>query len=92
MTAHDLIASIYQRPQEGRPPNERGISGRTLAYLKDLIGADEEGAAFVCDGPGVWLWTPRGRTKYRITEDLHGNRHSIARFMNLTSSDTGLLF
>jgi hypothetical protein len=41
--------------------------------LKDLIGADPEGAALANDGPGVWLWMPAGRTKYRITEDRQGN-------------------
>jgi hypothetical protein len=92
MTAHELIASIYARPQEQRPSNERGISHRTLVYLKDLIAADEEGAAFVNSGPGVWIWSPSGRTKYVLKEDLQGNRHTIARLMNLVASDMGRLF
>jgi hypothetical protein len=92
MTAHELIASMFQRPQEGRPSNERGISGRQLAYLRDLIGSDPEGGALQMSGPGVWVWAPSGRNKYVITEDLKGNRHKIARLSNLGPSEAGRLF
>ena len=92
MTAHDLIASIFARHQDGMPGNERRITMRQLVSLKDLIGADEEGGAWRVQGPGVWSWAPSGRDKYVITEDLFGNRHTIARFMNMTASGTGRLF
>jgi hypothetical protein len=80
------------RHQDGVPGNMRRISSSQLSYLKDLIGADPEGASFVRDAPGVWLWTPSGRSKYRIKEDFAGNRHSIERLQNLTTSGAGRLF
>jgi len=92
MTPFDLIESIYARPQDGMPSNERAITARQLSYLKDLIGADPEGGALTRSGPGVWMWTPAGRTKYRITEDYAGGRHKIARFSNVVASGTGRLF
>jgi hypothetical protein len=91
MTAFDLIDSIYQRPQTGMPSNERIITRSQLTYLKDLIGADPEGGAFTCQGPGRWIWMPAGRNKYELTEDRSGNRHKIARLANLIST-TGRLF
>jgi hypothetical protein len=91
MTAHELIDSIFARAQDG-PLNERRITRDQLTYLKDLIGADPEGAAFGPQGPGVWVWAPSGRKKYIITEDLNGKRHKIARLANLISTDAGRLF
>lgn len=92
MTAFDLIESIFARPQRDMPSNERRITATQLSYLKDLIGADPEGGAMARAGPGVWTWAPAGRTKYQLTEDYQGNRHTLARFMNLTASETGRLF
>lgn len=92
MTAFDLIASIYARPQSDVPSHVRFITASQLSYLKDLIGADPEGSAFRRDGPGRWIWAPSGRTKYEITEDLGGRKHRIARLANLSASGTGMLF
>jgi hypothetical protein len=92
MTAFELIESIYARPQAGMPSNERIITRTQLSYLRDLIGADPEGGAMHSDGPGVWLWLPSGRNKYRLTEDRKGNRNTIARFANIVPSETGRLF
>ena len=92
MTAFDLIASIYQRPQSDVASNVRFITASQLSYLKDLIGADPEGGALRRDGPGRWIWAPSGRMKYELTEDLAGRRHRIARLANIVSSETGRLF
>lgn len=94
MTAFDLIDSIFARIQPDMPSNERRITASQLSYLKDLIGADPEGAAFHRGAPGVWTWLPAGRNKYVLTEDLRpgGNRHKIARYSNLAASGSGELF
>jgi threonyl-tRNA synthetase len=92
MTAWELIADIYARPQAGMASNERRITARQLGYLKDLIAEDEEGGAIEKRGPGVWLWLPSGRTKYEITEDFVKGRHKIARLANVSASATGRLF
>ena len=92
MTAHELIESIFARHHEGMPGNERRITLRQLIALKDLIGADPEGAFFRNSGPGVWTWAPSGRNKYLISEDLYGNKHKIARLANLGPSEAGRLF
>jgi hypothetical protein len=92
MTPFDLIESIYARPQADVASNERFITARQVAYLKDLIGADPEGVALVRTGPGVWQWAPAGRTKYQITEDYLNGRHKIARYSNVVASGTGRLF
>jgi hypothetical protein len=91
MTAFELIDSIFARAQDG-PSNERRITAGQLSYLKDLIGADPEGAAFRPNGPGEFVWAPSGRNKYLLTEDRTGNKHKIARLANTVSTGTGRLF
>lgn len=93
MTAFDLVAEIFARPQQGVASNVRFVTLKQLRYLLDLIGADPEGGALGPAGPGRWMWTPMGRNKYEITEDVRGgNRHSIRRLANLGASGTGQLF
>lgn len=92
MTAFDLIDSIFARVQPDRPGNERGITGKQLTYLKDLIGADPEGGAIRQRGRNVWQWMPAGRVKYEITEDFATGRHKIARLSSGIPTGTGHLF
>ena len=45
VTAHDLIADIFCRSQDGIAGNVRLITQAQFNYLRDLIGADEERSA-----------------------------------------------
>ncbi len=93
MTAYELIDSIFARVQPRMPGNERRITRRQLDWLRDLIGADSEGGAVRSGGPGSLVWMPSGRTKYVITEDpTGGEKHTLAKLMNLTASGEGRLF
>ncbi|WP_420239245.1 hypothetical protein ACOBR2_06605 [Telmatobacter bradus] len=92
MTAHELIADIFGRAQNGMPGNERCITEGQLKYLRDLIGRDEEGAALMSDGPGVQIWAPSGRNKYILTEDLAGKKHRLRRLATLAPMGCGRLF
>jgi hypothetical protein len=92
MTAHDLISDIFSRVQSGVPGNERCITRAQLDFLVRLIGEDEEGGAMRSDGPGVSVWTPSGRNKYIITEDLSGRRHRLTRLSALAPVAAGRLF
>ncbi len=92
MTAHDLIASIFGRVQDGMPGNMRRITRAQLDFLVRLIGEDQEGGAMQASGPGVSAWTPSGRNKYIIREDLRGNRHVLERMANIVPTGVGLLF
>jgi hypothetical protein len=93
MTAHDLIDSIFSRPQEGVAGNMRRITPQQLKYLRDLIDADPEGAAVIGGSMGSTVWMPSGRNKYIITEDpTGGHKHTLARLNNLRPSDEGMLF
>lgn len=92
MTAHDLIADIFRRPQDGVAPNMRRITRPQLDFLLSLIGKDEEGGAVQRGTGGSLVWTPCGRNKYIITEDLRGNRHTLTRLVTLAPVGAGLLF
>ena len=92
MTAHDLIISIFSRVQADMPGNARRITRAQLDFLRNLIAADEEGGAMRSGGPGVSVWTPSGRNKYVLREDLRGNRHVLERLANVVPTGMGSLF
>ena len=92
MTAFDLIDSIFSRHQDGVPGNMRRVSREQLNYLRDLIGADPEGAAVTKGTAGSVVWMPSGRNKYVLTEDLIGKKHTLTRLSNIVASETGRLF
>ena len=92
MTAHELIASIFLRVQDGMPGNARRISRAQLDFLRTLIGEDEQGGAMQTAGPGVAVWTPSGRNKYVIREDLRGDRHVLERLANVVPTGMDRLF
>lgn len=92
MTAFDLIDSIFRRAQPGVAGNVRRISREQLHYLRDLIDIDGPASAIKRGAPGSLIWTPAGRDKYVVTEDLVGNRHTVTRLANLVSSESGRLF
>ena len=93
MTAHGLIASIFGRVQPGMQGHVRRISRRQLDWLRDLIGADEEGGAVrPGDAPGSLIWMPSGRWKYVLTEDRIGDKHTLTRLTTLRPTGAGRLF
>jgi hypothetical protein len=92
MTAHDLIADIFSRHQDGVPGNMRRITRPQMDLLFRLIGEDEDGGAVQSAGPGVTVWMPMGRNKYVVTEDLRGKRHTLTRMSNIVPCGTGMLF
>jgi hypothetical protein len=91
-TAHDLIASIFSRPQQGVAGNMRRITRRQMLFLKDLIGQDEEGGALRPGSLNSLVWMPRGRMKYVITEDVSGEKHTLTKLMMPVAVDEGSLF
>lgn len=93
VTAHQLIESIFSRVQEGVPGNVRRITQPQFDYLRQLIDADEEGAA-VRNGPGGSIvWTPSGRDKYVLAAPLPGRKlGTLTRLSNLAPSGMGSLF
>jgi len=92
MTAFDLIDSIFRRAQAGMPGNMRRITPAQLKYLRDLIDAEGPSEAIKRGAPGSLVWTPEGRDKFVVTEDLSGNRHTLTRLANLVASESGQLF
>jgi hypothetical protein len=92
MTAHELIADIFSRVQDGRPGHQRGISRAQLDFLRKLIDEDEDGGAVQATGAGKTIWMPSGRNKYEIKEDLTGNRHVLTKLSNLAATGCGRLF
>lgn len=94
VTAFDLIDSIFSRvqPWSKLPSNARRITPKQLLKLRELIDEDPEGGAVTRGAPGSLVWRPAGRTKYMITEDLYGDKHTLAKFSNIVASDTGKLF
>lgn len=92
MTAHDLIDSIFSRPQASVPGNVRYISIDQHRYLLDLIGANDEGSCLRSTYGGKLLWAPSGRHKYEIEGDMHSPRRKITRYANLEPSTAGTLF
>lgn len=92
MTAHDLIADIFRRPQDGVAPNMRRITRAQMDYLLSLIGQDEEGGAMQRGTGGSLIWMPSGRNKYVITEDPRGNRHTLTRLQTIAPVAMGSLF
>ena len=96
MTAFDFIDQLYSRAQFGARSalagNVRTLTRPQLDLLVALIGENEEGGAVEHGLGGSFVWMPRGRHKYVITEDPSGHRHTIARLSNLSASSSGMLF
>jgi hypothetical protein len=92
VTAHDLIDSIFARPQAGLAGNIRSVTIMQLGYLRDLIGQDPEGGAIRAGAPGCMIWMPSGRWKYILAEDSIGNKHTLTRMGTLKPSGAGELF
>lgn len=93
MTAHELIAGIFSRPQQGVSSNLRFVTERQFNYLKDLIGMDEEGAAAVQNGMnGGLVWMPSGRVKYVLSYDPGSGKRSITKLGVLHPTGEGRLF
>jgi hypothetical protein len=93
MTAHELIADIFARPQTGVAANMRIITRAQLDYLASLIGEDEEGGAMERGRGLSFVWMPSGRDKYVVTEDPRGGRrHTILRLSNIVPCSSGRLF
>ena len=91
MIAHDLIESIFARPQDG-PRDIRRITKDQLDYLQDLIRKDPESAKMHNGQGGSLVWTPAGKHKYVLTEDLVGNKHTLTRLSNIEAMGQTSLF
>jgi hypothetical protein len=94
MTAHDLIDSIFSRPQQSVAGNIRYISEDQRKFLTDLIGQDSEGGSVTRGAGGSLVWVPSGRHKYVLTENVTIGRkpHTLMRLSNIIASETGRLF
>ena len=92
MTAHELIAQWFTRPQTGVASNQRFITLAQIDLLRDLIGQDEEGGALQRGIGRSFVWAPSGRKKYVVTEGPGGRRNSIVRLENIVPSAAGCLF
>ena len=92
-TAHDLIDSIFSRPQEGVAGSMRNITPRQLVFLNNLIGKDDEGGAVTRGSGNSLVWMPRGPHKYVITEDpTGGDKHTLMRLPRLVTTGMDSLF
>jgi hypothetical protein len=89
MTAAELIAGIFSRPQHKLPGNMRRVTIEQLHYLRDLVLA--EGAAREGTGGSLTWDSPDGR-KYVLTEDRVGDKHSLTRLVGANSAGSGTLF
>lgn len=93
MTAHDLIAQWYAKPQQGVASNMRFITPGQIDLLLSLCEQDEEGGTAIRSGRGrSFTWAPSGRNKYVITEGVGGRRNTITRLASLTPNGMGRLF
>jgi len=92
MTAHELIAQWFARPQAGVVSNLRFITTAQIDLLRELIGEDEEGAALQRGSGRSFVWKPSGRNKYVVTEGPEGKRNTIMRLANIVPSAAGSLF
>ena len=93
MTAFDLIAQWFQKPQQGVASNLRYITMAQLELLRKLIDQDPEGGALRSGLGRSFVWAPMGRDKYVVTEDASGGRrHTIARLSDVVPAESGRLF
>ena len=92
MTAHELIAQWFARPQPGVASNLRFITLAQLDLLRELIAQDEEGGAVARGVNRSFVWKPSGRYKYVVTEGPDGRRNTIVRLANIGASSAGSLF
>lgn len=92
MTAHDLITDLFSRPQAHTAANLRWITERQFNWLKDLIGADDDGRAITNGRNGGLVWMPRGRYKYVLSYDPATEKRSLTKLANVTPSAAGTLF
>jgi hypothetical protein len=97
MTAFDLIDSIYSRPHAGKlAGNERWITERQFAKLRELIRENEEGSALTEGMNGGFAWTPSGRNKYVVSvypgDSRRETYYKLMRLANIVPSGMGRLF
>lgn len=93
MTAHELVAQWFTKPQQGVASNMRFITTAQIDLLRSLCEQDAEGAAAVRAGLGrSFTWMPSGRDKYVITEGPAGRRNTILRLANIRAVGAGSLF
>jgi hypothetical protein len=92
VTAHDLILDLFSRPQSGVASNMRFITERQFNWLKDLIGADDEGSAVTGGMNGGLVWMPSGRWKYVLTFEPGSGKRSIMKLASVAPSAAGSLF
>jgi hypothetical protein len=91
MTAAELIADIFSRPQERMPETMRRITGDQLRYLRGLIAL--ESPSRIQYGRGrILTWTSRDNQKWLLTEDMFGKKHSLTRLANLEGEGQASLF
>lgn len=90
-TAHDLIESIFSRPQASVPGNVRYISVDQLSYLLDLIGRGD-GATLQLGSGGRLYWTPQGNHRFEIEGDIHAPRRKVTRYVQFDPGAAGSLF
>jgi len=94
MNAFDLITDIFARPQADTEANVRRLTPAQLTYLRDLIEAEGPTEAIEYRRNGL-VWSPAGRHKYILAEDLSARRravHTVTRLSNLTPTGAGRLF
>ena len=91
MTAQQLIAETFSCVQSGAASNLRRLSPRQFTWLRDLIEV-EAGGTIGRGDMGSLVWTPPGPDKYVLTEDPRGEKHTLTRLGNISTSGAGNLF
>jgi hypothetical protein len=82
MTAAQLIADIFSRPQEKMPPNMRRITEDQVKYLRGLM-ASEDPARVQYGNKGVVIFIDRDSDKWMVSEDLIlGKKHMLTKLAN----------
>ena len=92
MTAHDFIDQLFSRPQVNVSSNVRYVSPGQLELLRTLISQGEEGGALTPGLQGGFVWTPRGRWKYVLSQNPDGTRRALMRLAQMNPHGVGNLF
>ena len=92
MTAHGLIADIFSRQQTNVESDKRYITAAQFELLTKLIAESEDSGAVKRGMNGGFVWSPRGRWKYVLSQNPDGTRRALMRLRAGPVEESGRLF
>lgn len=80
MTAQQLIADIFSRPQHNLPSEMRRLTPEQFKYVRDMILIEDAKGTVHSGQGGSLVWSPAAGEKYVLTEDRDRWKFTLTKF------------